>query len=172
MKLDVHKIFRNFISSKSRELSYRFRVIRKEMYFHKSQRERERQRDTDARCDFLLTNKSVIVIKFIRRVDVNDRVTRERRRPYSLTRMHYATYRYTADARIDFGQTALLLHRVKLYGQEIALLNLTTNFIGRRNRSLLISTYTNSINKIDLNRFSIIQNLDYQSVPRLSSMFV
>lgn len=38
-----------------------------------------------------------------------------------------ATYRvprkcnvqYIADACIDFGQTALLLHRVKLYGQEI-----------------------------------------------------
>lgn len=29
--------------------------------------------------------------------------------------MHRVTYRYTADARIDFGQTALPLHRVKLY---------------------------------------------------------
>jgi len=36
-----------------------------------------------------------------------------------------------ADARIDFGQTALLLHHVKLYGQEIILLNLTTKFIER-----------------------------------------
>lgn len=34
--------------------------------------------------------------------------------------MHCVTYRYTADARIDFGQTALPLHRVKLYerGEE------------------------------------------------------
>lgn len=34
--------------------------------------------------------------------------------------MHRVTYRYTADARIDFGQTALPLHRVKLYegGEE------------------------------------------------------
>jgi len=50
-------------------------------------------------------------------------------------------------ARIDFGQTALLLHHVKLYCQEIILLNLTTKFIERLN-SLLISIQI-WISKID-----------------------
>lgn len=53
----------------------------------------------------------------------------EEPKPYSFARMHCATYRYMADASIDFGQTALLLHRVKLYEQENTLLNLVTKFI-------------------------------------------
>lgn len=45
-----------------------------------------------------------------------------------------------ADTRIDFGQAALPLHRVKLYGQEITLLNLTAKLTETRRGSRVVVT--------------------------------